>query len=63
MTKKETKKSRKNECSAIFPGQRTRILTACNIFNGFEAVIPDSAAYYQATREALLFRLPFDKKK
>jgi hypothetical protein len=44
--------------AAIFPGQRTRIPTACKMFICINVVMPHPAAYYQATREALLFRLP-----
>jgi hypothetical protein len=49
----------KNECSAIFPGQRTRIPINCDMLTGIDVVMPDSAACYKGTREALLFRLPY----
>jgi hypothetical protein len=58
-----TKKSRKKECSAFFPGQRTRITKDRNIFIGLDEVVADSAACYQATQEALLFRMHFLQKK
>lgn len=49
--------------AAIFPGQRTRTPTDCNMFRGNEAIGADSAACYPATREALLFRLSYLYKK
>jgi hypothetical protein len=63
LAKKETKKPRKKECSAFFPGQRTKILAVWTMSTGIDVIIQDPAAYFQTTQKALLFRLVYYKVK